>query len=55
MKVNKEVRSIINQCMNLYEYERKQIISILIMSTLTSKSNHEAKQMYESVIEELNN
>ena len=53
MKVNKEVRSIINQCMSLYEYERKQIISILIMTTLTSKSNNESKDIYNSVINKL--
>jgi hypothetical protein len=54
MKLNKEVESIIAQCFNLYEFERKQIISILIMSTLTDKSNDESKEIYNSVIDKLN-
>ena len=54
MKLNKDVKSIITQCMDLYEFERKQIISILIMSTLTDKSNDEAKEIYNAVINKLN-
>ena len=54
MKLNKDVRNIIDQAMDLYEYQRKQIISILIMSTLTDKSNSDAKEIYESVINKLN-
>jgi len=54
MELNKEVKSIIHQCMNLYEFERKQIISILIMSTLNDMSNTEAEEIYNSVINELN-
>ncbi len=54
MKLNKEVKEIINQCMNLYEFERKQIISVLIMSTLTDMSKDEAKEIYNSVINKLN-
>jgi hypothetical protein len=54
MELNKDVKNIVTQCMNLYEYERKQIISILIMSTLTNKSNDEAKEIYETVINKLN-
>lgn len=54
MELNEEVKEIINQCMNLYEFERKQIISILIMSTLTDMSNNEAKEIYEAVINKLN-
>jgi len=54
MKPNKEVKKIINQCVNLYEFERKQIISILIMSTLSDLSNNEAKEIYNSAINKLN-
>lgn len=54
MELNKEVENIITKCFNLYEFERKQIISILIMSTLTDKSNDEAKEIYNSVIDKLN-
>ena len=54
MELNKEVKRIINQCMNLYEHERKQIISILIMTMLTDISNDEAKEIYDSVINKLN-
>ena len=53
MELNKEVKDIINQCVNLYEFERKQIISILIMSTLSDLSNNEAKEIYDSVINKL--
>lgn len=54
MELNKEVKSIITQCLNLYEFERKQIISILIMSTLNDMANDEAKEIYDSVINKLN-
>ena len=54
MELNKEVKNIVSKCLNLYEYERKQIISILIMSTLTDLSNDEAKEIYETVINKLN-
>ena len=54
MELNEEVKKIINQCVNLYEFERKQIISILIMSTLNDMSNDEAKEIYNSVINKLN-
>jgi len=54
MELNEEVKEIINQCVNLYEFERKQIISILIMSTLNDMSNDEAKEIYNSAINKLN-
>lgn len=54
MELNKEVKSIVSKCLKLYECERKQIISILIMSTLTDLSNDKAKEIYNSVIDKLN-
>lgn len=53
MELKKEVENILTQCMNLYEFERKQIISILIMSTLTDMSNDEAREIYQTVINKL--
>ena len=51
--MTKNVEKIVKNCMDLYEFERKQIISILIMTTLTGMSNDEAKEIYESVIDKL--
>ncbi len=52
--MTKNVKSIVEKCVNLYEFERKQIISILIMSTLTDISNDKAREIYNSVIDKLN-
>ena len=52
--MTKNVKKIIEKCMNLYEFERKQIISILIMTTLTDISNDDAREIYNSVIDKLN-
>ena len=53
MKLNKDVEGIVRQCMGLFEYERKQIISILIMTTLNDRPNKEAKEIYDAVIKQL--
>ena len=52
--MNKRTKKIIKQIIPLYEYERKQIISILIASMLTSYSNNEAKKIYDKIIKQLN-
>jgi len=52
--MNKRNKKIIKQIIPLYEYERKQIISILIASMLTSYSNNEAKKIYDKIIKQLN-
>jgi len=51
--MNKRTEKIIKQIISLYEYERKQIISILIASMLTDYSNKEAKKIYDNIIKEL--
>jgi hemoglobin-like flavoprotein len=51
--MNKRTEKIIKQIIPLYEYERKQIISILIASMLTDYSNKEAKKIYDNIIKEL--
>ena len=51
--MNKRNKKIIRQIIPLYEYERKQIISILIASMLTDYSNKEAKKIYDKIIKEL--
>ena len=51
--MNKRTEKIIKQIIQLYEYERKQIISILIASMLTDYSNKEAKKIYDNIIKEL--
>jgi hemoglobin-like flavoprotein len=51
--MNKRTEKIVKQIIPLYEYERKQIISILIASMLTDYSNKEAKKIYDNIIKEL--
>ncbi len=51
--MNKRTKKIIKQIIPLYEYERKQIISILIASMLTDYSNKEARKIYNKIIKEL--
>lgn len=41
------------QCCYLPEYQRKQIISILIGSMLTDKSDKDAKKAYNNIHKEL--
>lgn len=48
---NKEIiKSIIKKALTLDEYQRKQIISILIASTLSEQSNKDAKNIYDKII-----
>jgi hemoglobin-like flavoprotein len=51
--MNKRTEKIVKQIIPLYEYERKQIISILIASMLTDYCNKEAKKIYDNIIKEL--
>jgi len=48
MKEN--IQSICELIFTLKEYERKQIISILICSMLTEQSNKDAKDIYNNII-----
>ncbi len=50
-----KIEDIIYQCTKLYEYEQKQVISILIALTLNDRTNVEAKEIYNSVIKKLSN
>ena len=52
--MNKRTEKIIKQIIPLYEYERKQIISILITSMLTDYSGKEARKIYDKIIKQLN-
>ena len=49
----KRVEKIAEQIFSLYEFERKQIISILIASMLTDYSNKEAKKIYNDIVKKL--
>jgi hypothetical protein len=40
------------QCCYLPEYQRKQIISILVASMLTEKSDKDAKKTYDNIHKE---
>lgn len=51
--MTKEVKEIIELSLNLYEYERKQIISCLIASMLTDKSNKDAEKSYNEIVNKL--
>ena len=48
--MTKEAEEVIKICLNLYEYERKQIISCLIASMLTELSDKDAKHMIKLLI-----
>ena len=48
MKEN--IQSICELIFTLKEYERKQIISVLICSMLTEQSNKDAKEIYDNII-----
>tara|TARA_R110000782_G_scaffold75014_2_gene149826 strand:+ start:499 stop:657 length:159 start_codon:yes stop_codon:yes gene_type:complete len=52
--MNKRTEKIVKQIIPLYEFERKQIISILIASMLTDYSNKEARKIYDKIIKQLN-
>tara|TARA_R100000329_G_scaffold104015_1_gene85398 strand:- start:13490 stop:13660 length:171 start_codon:yes stop_codon:yes gene_type:complete len=51
--MTKEAEEVIKICLNLYEYERKQIISCLIASMLTELSDKDAKKTYDKIINQL--
>ncbi len=44
------IEEICKTILKLKEYERKQIISILICSMLTEQSNKDAKEIYNNII-----
>ena len=48
------IQSICELIFTLKEYERKQIISVLICSMLTEQSNKDAKEIYDNIINLLN-
>jgi len=47
------IQNICELIFKLKEYERKQIISILICSMLTEQSNEDAKEIYDNIIKQL--
>ncbi len=49
----KEVQRIVKECIQLKEYEQKQIISCLIANMLTDISDKEAKIIYNNAINSL--
>lgn len=51
--MNKLTEQICKVSLELPEYERKQIISILIASMLTKMSDDDAKKTYNKLISEL--
>lgn len=53
MELNNRVKEVVEQCINLREYERKQVMSILIMTMLNDIPNTEAKEIYESITNKL--
>jgi hypothetical protein len=51
--MHRDTKNVIEQALILQEYQRKQIISVLIASMLTDMSNSEAKQIYDNIINKL--
>ena len=51
--MDKETKQIITKIMILPEYQRKQILSILIASMLNELSNKEAENIYNEIINKL--
>ena len=51
--MKKETESILAYAIRLEEYERKQIISVLIASMLNDGANDEAKNKYDNIINTL--
>lgn len=49
-----KTKLLLEQIINLDEYERKQIISILVASMLNSQSYEDAKLTYDNIINQLN-
>jgi len=48
-----KTKKLISQIFSLDEYQRKQIISVLIASMLTDLSNKEANKIYDEIINKL--
>jgi hypothetical protein len=48
--MHRDTKQVIEQALQLQEYQRKQIISVLIASMLTDMSNDEAKQIYDNIL-----
>tara|TARA_R110000764_G_scaffold200764_1_gene286047 strand:+ start:427 stop:585 length:159 start_codon:yes stop_codon:yes gene_type:complete len=48
-----KTKKLISQIFLLDEYQRKQIISVLIASMLTDLSNKEANKIYDEIINKL--
>jgi len=53
--MDNKTKNLIKKLFLLNEYQRKQIISILIASMLTDLSNKEAHKIYDKIINQLNN
>jgi hypothetical protein len=53
--MNNKTKNIITKIFQLQEYQRKQIISVLIASMLTELSNNEASKIYDEIITKLSN
>lgn len=51
--MNTETKILLQRIIDLPEYERKQIISVLIASMLNSESQEDAKKTYDSIINQL--
>ncbi len=54
MNLINKVENIILQCTELYEFEQKQVISVLIALMLNDKPNNEAKEIYNNINKQLN-
>ena len=52
--MREELETICTILVNLPEYERKQIMSVLLASMLTNLANEEAQATYYSIISKLN-
>lgn len=50
MENEQRLTEICKEIFTLDEYQRKQIISILIASTLNEQSNKDAKNIYDKII-----
>jgi len=49
-----KTKLLLEEIINLDEYERKQIISVLIASMLNTQSYEDAKLTYDNIINQLN-
>lgn len=51
--MNTKTKILLQEIIDLPEFERKQIISVLIASMLNSESYEDAKQTYDDIIAKL--